>query len=237
MSIIDKRSFRTTREGFESWRGLVMSMGFGKKLGIDIPGELNGNIPTSNYYDRYHGKNRWTSMAIISLGIGQGEIGITPIQMANLVALIANRGFYYVPHIISAIGTKDKPNKDYQVKKVSGIDPRYFDIVINGMYDVVEAGTGRASRIDSVSMCGKTGTAQNPHGKNHSIFVAFAPMDNPKIAISVVVENSGFGATWAAPIASLMIEKYIKRKVERKDLEQRMITGNLGTSMINVIDQ
>ncbi|MCX6246042.1 MAG: penicillin-binding protein 2 [Bacteroidetes bacterium] len=236
-SIIDKKTFRTTREGFESWRSFVMSMGFGKKLGIDIPGELNGNIPTSGYYDRYHGKNRWTSMAIISLGIGQGEIGIIPIQMANLAALISNRGFYYVPHIIKAIGSKDKPNKDFQVKKVSLIDPKYFDIVIKGMHDVVEGGTARASRIDSITMCGKTGTAQNPHGKNHSIFVAFAPMDNPRIAISVVVENAGFGAAWAAPIASLMIEKYINRKVKRKDLEQSMITGNPSTSAIKVIDQ
>ena len=236
-SIIDKKTFRTTREGFESWRSYVMSMGFGKKLGIDIPGELNGNIPTSNYYDHYHGKNRWTSMAIISLGIGQGEIGIIPVQLANLAALISNHGSYYVPHIIRAIGKKDNPNKEYLIKKSSHIDPKYFDIVIRGMHDAVEAGTARIAKLDSIAICGKTGTAQNPHGKNHSIFVAFAPQNNPKIAISVVVENAGYGATWAAPIASLMIEKYLNRTVKRKDLEQNMISGNQNTSSIKVIDQ
>ena len=213
-----------------------MSMGFGKKLGVDVPGELNGNIPSSNYYDRYHGKNRWNSMAIISLGIGQGEIGITPVQLANLVALIANRGFYYSPHIIRAIGQKNHLNENYKQKKVSDIDPHYFDIVIGAMHDVIESGTAVSAKIDSIPFCGKTGTAQNPHGKNHSIFVAFAPMNNPRIAISVVVENSGYGATWAAPIASLMIEKYIKRIVKRKDLEQNMINGILGIKG-KIVDQ
>lgn len=174
-------------------------------------------------------------MAIISLGIGQGEIGITPVQLANLAALIANRGFFYTPHIIRAIGQKSKINPNFREKKMTDIDPKYFDIVVEGMHDVVEAGTASASKIDSIPFCGKTGTAQNPHGKNHSIFVAFAPMNNPKIAISVVVENSGYGATWAAPIASLMIEKYIRRTVKRKDLEQNMINGVLTKSM--VVDQ
>lgn len=224
-SIVDKKSYSSTRQGYEAWRKHVMSMGFGKKLGIDLPGELNGNIPSSNYYDRYHGKNRWTSMAIISLAIGQGEIGITPVQLANLAALVANRGFFYTPHIVRAIGEKENLNKEFQKKRVTDIDPKYFDIVVQGMYDVVEAGTAAACRIDSIPYCGKTGTAQNPHGKNHSIFIAFAPKDQPKIAISVVVENSGYGATWAAPIASLMIEKYIKRQVKRKDLEENMVNG------------
>ena len=226
-SIIDKKTFSTTREGFETWRNHVLSLGFGKKLGVDVPGELNGNIPSSNYYDKYHGKNRWNSMSIISLGIGQGEIGITPVQLANLAALIANRGFYYTPHIIKAIGQKNHMNENFIQKKVTDIDPHYFDIVVDGMHDVVEAGTAASAKIDSIPFCGKTGTAQNPHGKNHSIFVAFAPMNNPRIAISVVVENSGYGATWAAPIASLMIEKYIRRVVKRKELEQNMINGIL----------
>jgi penicillin-binding protein 2 len=188
---------------------------------------LNGNIPSSNYYDKYHGKNRWRSLSIISLAIGQGEIGITPLQLANLTALIANKGFYYTPHIIRAIGTEGEKNKKYETRIKCDVDPVYFDIVIEAMHDVVEAGTGTEAKIDSIAVCGKTGTAQNPHGKNHSIFIAFAPMNNPGIAISVVVENAGYGATWAAPIASLMIEKYLKRNVNRKEVEQRMIDGDL----------
>jgi penicillin-binding protein 2 len=228
-SIIDKKGYKSTKEGYNVWRDLVMSMGFGKKLGIDIPNELNGNIPSAGYYDKYHGKDRWKSMSVISLAIGQGEIGITPIQLANLVALISNRGWYYTPHVIRAIGRKDSLNEEFLTKHVSGISQQYFDIVIEGMAQVVMAGTARIAKMDSIQICGKTGTAQNPHGKNHSIFIAFAPKDHPKIAISVVVENAGFGATWAAPIASLMIEKYINRTVKRKDVEERMINSNLIT--------
>jgi penicillin-binding protein 2 len=226
-SIIDNKAYSSTRQAYEKWRKEVMSFGFGKRLGIDIPGELNGNIPTPTYYDKYHGVNRWRSMTIISLGIGQGEIGITPIQLANLAALISNKGWYYSPHIIRAIGNKDSLNSTYNTKHNVLVDPRYFDVVIEGMADVVTGGTGTIAKIDSVTMCGKTGTAQNPHGKNHSIFIAFAPIENPKIAISVVCENAGYGAAWAAPIASLMIEKYLKRQVKRKELEERMINGNL----------
>jgi len=231
-SIIDKKTFLNTRQGYENWRKRVMSLGFGKKLGIDLTGELNGNIPSPAYYDKYHGKNRWRSMSIISLAIGQGEIGITPVQLANLTALIANKGFFYTPHIIRAIGKKDSMNREFQKKRVCDVDPKYFDVVIQAMENVVTAGTATYARIDSIVVCGKTGTAQNPHGKNHSIFLAFAPRDNPKIAISVVVENAGFGATWAAPIASLMIEKYLTRKVKRKDVEERMINSNLITGKL-----
>jgi penicillin-binding protein 2 len=226
-SIIDKKSYLNTRQAYETWRKEVMSMGFGKKLGIDIPGELNGNIPTPAYYDRYHGVNRWRSMTIISLAIGQGEIGITPMQLANQAALISNRGWFYTPHVIRAIGRKDSMNAAYSTKHKVLVDEKYFDVVIEGMADVVTGGTGTIAKIDSITMCGKTGTAQNPHGKNHSIFIAFAPVQNTKIAISVVVENAGYGAAWAAPIASLMIEKYLNRKVNRNDLEERMISGNL----------
>lgn len=226
-SIIDKKSALSTRQSYENWRKHMLSFGFGKKLGIDIPGELNGNIPTPAYYDKYHGRDRWKSMTIISLGIGQGEIGITPIQLANLAALISNRGWFYTPHIIRAIGKKESLNQAYAQKRSCSVDPKYFDVVIEGMANVVTGGTARAVKLDSITMCGKTGTAQNPHGKNHSIFIAFAPRENPQIAISVVVENAGFGAAWAAPIASLMIEKYLKGKVSRKDLEDRMINGNI----------
>jgi penicillin-binding protein 2 len=226
-AIIDKKSYLSTRQAYESWRKEVMSFGFGKKLGIDIPGELNGNIPTPTYYDKYHGKNRWRSMTIISLAIGQGEIGITPMQLANQAALISNRGWYYTPHIIRAIGRKDSLNKAYSTKNRVLVDQKYFDVVIEGMANVITNGTGKIAKIDSITMGGKTGTAQNPHGKNHSIFIAFAPVQNTKIAISVVVENAGYGAAWAAPIASLMIEKYLNRVVKRKDLEESMTSGNL----------
>ena len=235
-SIIDKKTFSTTREGYENWRNHVLSFGFGKKLGIDLPGELNGNIPSSNFYDRYHGKNRWTSMAIISLGIGQGEIGITPVQLANLVALISNKGYYYTPHIIKAVSKRNTPNNQFLEKHASEIDPKYFDIVIEAMHDVMEDGTAATSKVPDISICGKTGTAQNPHGKNHSIFVAFAPKDHPRIAISVVVENAGLGAHWAAPIASLMIEKYLQREIKRKNIEQNMISGNQDHET-NIVDQ
>ncbi|MCX6249645.1 MAG: penicillin-binding protein 2 [Bacteroidetes bacterium] len=226
-SIIDKKEFTSTRQGYISWRKHVMSFGFGKKFGIDLPGELNGNIPSPGYYDKYHGVNRWRSLTIISLAIGQGEIGITPLQLANLSALMANRGFFYTPHIIKATGTKDNMIQDFREKKVTDINPGYFELVVDAMHDVVEAGTAMIAKLDSVPICGKTGTAQNPHGKNHSIFIAFAPKDDPKIAISVVIENAGFGATWAAPIASLMIEKYLKREVKRKNVEESMINANL----------
>ncbi len=226
-AIIDKKSNLTTRQSFENWRKHMLSFGFGRKLGIDLPGELNGNIPTPAYYDNYHGKDRWRSMTIISLGIGQGEIGITPIQLANFAAIISNKGWFYTPHIVRAIGKPDSMNTAFSQKRFCSVDPRYFDVVIEGMANVLTAGTATNAKVDSITICGKTGTAQNPHGKNHSIFIAFAPRENPQIAISVVCENAGFGSTWAAPIATLMIEKYLKGKISRKELEERMINGDL----------
>jgi len=226
-ALIEQRKYSDTREAYTAWRKHVMSFGLGKKLGIDLPGELNGNIPTPGYYDKYHGAGRWRANTIISLAIGQGEIGITPMQLANLSATIANRGWYIVPHIIRAIGNPDSLNPQFRARKITDVDPRYFNLVVDGMELVVTAGTATGAKMDSVVICGKTGTAQNPHGKNHSLFIAFAPKENPRIAISVVVENSGYGATWAAPIASLMIEKYLTRKIGRPDVEERMINGNL----------
>lgn len=229
-SIIDNREkYRTTKEAYNAWRKEVMSFGLGKKLGIDLPGELNGNIPSAGYYDRYHGKDRWRALTVISLAIGQGEIGITPIQLANLTATIANRGYYYTPHIIRAIGRPDSMNRQYLTKHYTNVAPAYFDIVIEGMQMVVDAGTAANAKMDSIILCGKTGTAQNPHGKNHSIFICFAPKDHPKIAISVVVENAGWGSTWAAPIASLMIEKYLTGKITRPEVEKNMVECNLIT--------
>lgn len=221
--IIDHRAYKNTREGFIHWRNQVLSFGFGSKFNSDLPYELKGNIPSPEYYDRYHGKNAWRSLSIISLAIGQGELGITPLQLANFAAIIANGGFYYTPHVVRAAGVKENYLNKFKERKNTSIDSKYFDLIKKAMYEVVTSGTGAGSRIDSIKMCGKTGTAQNPHGKDHSLFIAFAPKDNPKIAICVVVENAGFGATWAAPIASLMIEKYLKGSIRRTDLEARIL--------------
>jgi penicillin-binding protein 2 len=227
LKIMNNRKYKNTEEAFHVWRDYVTSFGFGTPLGSDLSYELKGNVPTSNYYDKYFGKHRWGPLTIISLGIGQGELGITPLQLANYACIIANRGFYYIPHVMREVQDVTVDLSKYKVKQYTKIDSKYFDPVIEGMENVVLAGTARIAKIDSISMCGKTGTAQNPHGKDHSIFMAFAPKENTKIAISVIVENAGFGATYAAPIASLMIEKYITRKIKRKDLEQQVLETNL----------
>jgi penicillin-binding protein 2 len=201
---------QSTGATFVDWKAKVNKFGFGVKLGVDLPHEGRGNVPTDVQYDKRFGVNRWRSSSIISLAIGQGELEATPLQMANIECIIANHGYYYKPHLIKAIGDRAVIKKEYKEKIDVGIDEQYFEPVINGMQQVVESGTAAASRIPGIVMCGKTGTAQNPHGKNHSIFVAFAPRDHPRIAIAVVVENAGQGAWWAAPIASYIVEKYLK---------------------------
>lgn len=225
-SILDNKKYGSTTIAFNSWRKHVLSFGLGNKLGVDLPSESTGNIPTSEYYDKYFGKNRWRALTIISLSIGQGEILLTPLQMANLVAIIANKGYYYTPHIVKSIGKPENLNKKFLYKHTTSVSPEYFNYIIEGMYDVVEGGTAHNVRMDSLKVCGKTGTVQNA-GKNHSVFIAFAPKDNPKIAIAAVVENSGYGATWAAPIASLMIEKYLKGNVKRSELEKQILESKL----------
>jgi penicillin-binding protein 2 len=173
-------------------------------------GEKKGNLPTVEYYNKIFGKGKWRAATIISNSIGQGEVLATPLQIANAMALIANKGFYIQPYIVKFL-LKNKTKRTLKKQKIIvGIDPKYFPYVIDGLEKVVQQGTGRVARIEGISFCGKTGTAQNPHGKDHSIFSGFAPKENPKIAIAVFVENAGFGATYAAPIASLMVEKYIK---------------------------
>ncbi len=221
----------STAEAYDHWRNHVLSMGFGKKLGVDFPNEKGGLILESSRYDRIYGRNRWRSSTIISIAIGQGEILATPIQTANLAALIANRGYFYTPHIIKGI-EGDSIDIRLREKHISTINKEHFDPIIDGMLMAVNQGTGRVGRIDGIEICGKTGTAQNPHGKDHSIFMAFAPKEDPKIAIAVYVENSGFGSQWAVPIASLMIEKYLTgtvdtTKVNRKMLHKRMIESSL----------
>ncbi len=225
-NILENKQYPILGEAFDHWRQYLVAFGFGNKLGIDLPNELAGNIPTRSYYDRYYGKDRWKALTVISLAIGQGEIGATPLQMANMAAVIANRGSFYIPHVVKKIGDDGSPAPLYMQKYITGISPENFDPVIEGMEGAVNGGPGstaRGARLDSIIICGKTGTAQNPHGKDHSIFVAFAPKDNPQIAIAVYVENAGFGSTFAAPIASLMIERYLTGEIKRKYLEDYVL--------------
>ena len=221
-NILENSEYGSVQDAFDRWREYLVSFGFGNKLGIDLPNELSGFIPTRSYYDSYYGKDRWKALTVISLAIGQGEIGATPLQMANMAATIANRGSFFIPHVVKQIGNDGVPSAMYTQKYTTGISPENFEPVIEGMEGAVNGGPGstaRGARLDSIIICGKTGTAQNPHGKDHSIFIAFAPKDNPQIAIAVYVENAGFGSTFAAPIASLMIEKYLTGTVKRKYLE------------------
>ncbi len=224
-SIIDQRKYKTSEEGYLSWRNHVLTFGIGKRLYSDLPQELKGNVPSIEYYDKYFGKGHWKSSTIVSLSIGQGELGITPLQMANTMCIIANKGYYYIPHIVKAISDSVNIQKYFSERQFTDIDPKYFEVVVNGMESVVESGTAAASKIKGITVCGKTGTAQNPHGKDHSLFVGFAPRENPKIAIGIMVENGGWGADWAAPIATLMIEKYLRDSISRPELEKRMFEG------------
>ena len=229
-SILENPRYHSSEKGFRKWRSYVIKMGFGHKFPIDLPYEKAGNIPKAEYYDKYYGKGHWNAITTISLSIGQGEILTTPLQLANQAAFIANRGYYYIPHIIKTIEGKDSIDARFYEKHYVGIDEKYFEPVIAGMAGVtLPGGTARMAHIDSIEVCGKTGTAQNPHGENHSVFIAFAPKNNPKIAIAVFVENSGYGGSWAAPIASLMIEKYIAGDIskKRKYIEKRMLEGDL----------
>ena len=217
----------------DKWNEYVKSFGFGRKLGSDFPSELGGFIPDSKYYNRVYGKGAWKGTTVISLSIGQGEIGCTPLHMANLCATLANRGWYRTPHIIKDsehVRIDDK----YRKKNYTLVDTTHFKKVVGGMYRAVNSGFGSGgtasiAAVKGLDICGKTGTAQNPHGDDHSVFICFAPRDNPKIAVAAYVENGGFGATWAAPIASLLTEMYLTGEIsqERKYLEDKVLEGNL----------
>ncbi len=221
----DKDRFIDSRIGLEQWNKDIYTFGFGTRLNIDLPNCRKGLIPTVDFYDRVYGKNQWAFSNFRSVSIGQGEVGVIPLQMANLAAIVANRGYYVTPHLCRTLNDTLVPNSDYRQKHHTSVDPKHFEPFVYGMYDVVHepGGTARRARMDSIVVCGKTGTAENPHGKDHAVFIAFAPMDDPKIAISVFVENAGFGGTWAAPIASLLIEKYLTRNIKRTDLMQQML--------------
>ena len=221
----NRKKYKTTKEAYDAWRQKVCSFGFGAPFNSDLAYEKTGNIPTSAYYDRYYGEGRWRATTIISISIGQGEIMVTPVQLANLVAIIANKGYYYPPHLVKAIGSRDSLNSRFNTRHTVAVSPQNFEPVIEGMKRACLAGTARTAAVPGFSLGGKTGTAQNPHGKDHSILVCYGPTENPKIAISVIVENAGFGATWAGPIAGLMIEKYLTDTIKRPDLEQRIKTA------------
>ena len=228
--IIDK--YRTSSEGLDKWATHMKSFGLGNYLGYDLSIGKKGFIPESDYYNRFYGTNRWGSSTTISNSIGQGEILTTPIQMANFATAIANRGFYIKPHFVKSVNNKLMNNRE---KNYTTIDKENFEIVIDGMVDVVDRGTARIAKINGISVAGKTGTVENfiliknekKQLTDHSTFIAFAPADDPKIAVSVFIENGYWGSRWAAPIASLIIEKYLKEDVGRKWLENRMVNGSL----------
>lgn len=224
-AIIEK--YPNTYEGYDVWRNYVTSFGLGNWLNNDLPTGQKGFVPTPNFYDRIYGKNRWKSLTNLSLSIGQDALLTTPIQMANMTAAIANRGYYYTPHIVKSI-ENDSIDDRFRKPIRTIVDSSLFEIVIKGMQEVVEdeeLGTSNIAKMENFTVCGKTGTAQNPHGEDHSIFIGFAPKDNPKIALAVYVENGGWGSTWAVPIASLMIEKYLNDTIERDWLEKKIVEG------------
>ena len=188
-----------------------------------MPYELAGSIPTADYFDRKY-SGHWNGNSIVSMGIGQGEAGTTPLQMANLLCIIANHGYYIKPHIVKAIGSKDNPNDQFSERINSGIDAQHFIPIIKGMELVMTQGTARLSNVPGLKIAGKTGTAQNPHGRDHSVFACFAPSDKPQIAVFVLVENGGWGGVVAAPIATLMLEHYLKGETSRPDVEKNILT-------------
>jgi penicillin-binding protein 2 len=223
--MVDQRRYGNPAEGLDDWATGLNSFGLGTRLGIDIPNENKGLVPNAKYYDRHYGHGAWKSSNIISLGIGQAEISLTPLQLVNQAAIIANRGYYITPHFVRSISSKDK-NGEIKTevvkwpKKYVKIDSTYFNLVVDAMEQVVEHGTAYFLKNPNLSICGKTGTAENPHGKDHAIFIGFAPKNHPKICVVAIVENAGFGATWAAPIATMMMEKYINDSISNPRWEQ-----------------
>jgi penicillin-binding protein 2 len=217
--------FKDTRIGLAEWDKHMNSFGFGSRLGIDLPNEKDGLIPTPAYYDRAYNNRSWKFSNIYSIAIGEGENLVVPLQMANFVATVANRGYYYTPHLVKAIGRAGLPLLQFTERHYTTVDSAHFKIAVDAMQQVVEAGTGVNARLPDVIVCGKTGTVQNEPLPSHSVFIAFAPRNNPKIAISVYVENAGQGARAAAMIASLMIEKYLFGKTKRQYFEDYVLTG------------
>jgi penicillin-binding protein 2 len=226
--IVDQKAFPNFVDGYNHWRDAVRSFGPGTKLGTDLPFDKPGNVPSVEYYNKVFGKNHWRSNTVVSLGIGQAELLLVPFQMANVVAIVANKGYFYTPHCIKGVGIEKALDKKFKEKHLTYVqEDKYYEVVHDGMQKCFDAGTATASKIPGIVACGKTGTAENPHGKDHAVFLAFAPRDKPKIAMVCFIENAGFGGTWSAPIVSLMIEKYLTGKVTRPDLEKRMMEADL----------
>lgn len=219
--LMTQKKFKNKTAAYESWEAKVRKFGIGSKLDLDMPYERKGILFNAEEYTKRFGKY-WGYTTVISLAIGQGEMNATPLQMANIMAIIANRGYYIKPHLIKGIRDEQGIKKEYLVKNAVGVDAFHFEPVIDGMQDAVNSdhGTARESAIPNILFCGKTGTVQNPHGKNHSVFIGFAPRDNPKIAIAVIVENAGFGSSYAAPIASYLTEKYLTGKLSGNRVER-----------------
>jgi penicillin-binding protein 2 len=245
---IDYRNFASVKEGLETWHNYFNSFGFGRLTGVDIPFEKGGFVPDTNKYNRMY-NDVWNSCTVVFVGMGQGELLLTPLQMANGMCIIANKGYYYTPHFVKSIGRNENDSllRRFREKHtVLNIPDSTFNIVQQAMQDVVESGTAVGAKLDGVTICAKTGTAENKaivNGEvikmaNHSMFVAFAPRENPKIAIAVAIENAGFGATWAAPIASLLIEKYLKDSISsgRKGMEDKMMNAHLINKYVYTID-
>ena len=225
--ILDNPKYGGVKEGFDIWKRYVNSFGFGRKLGSDFLDEGNGYVPDREFYDRRY-RRSWNSLTLLSLSIGQGELGCTPLQLANLAAIVANRGYYYIPHIVREIEGQDSLDARFYRRHYTMVDPKYFEPIVDGMWRGVNvAGTSTDAYLEGWDVCGKTGTAQNPHGKDHSTFLSFAPRNNPKIAISVYVENGGYGASAALPIASLLEEYYLTDTIRRPELLQRIKNMNI----------
>jgi penicillin-binding protein 2 len=228
-SMVDRRSkYGTSAKAFEVWKNHLVSMGYGYRLGIDLPGESRGFIPNAKFYDKFYKEGRWSANTIISVSIGQGEILATPLQIANLCATIANRGWFITPHVVKGIQDTVLPS-EYLERRKPTVDTRWYNEVAEGMRMAVTGGTCRRAAFSDVEVAGKTGTAQNPHGKDHSAFMGFAPYNNPKIAVCAYVENAGFGAAFGVPIGSLVMEKYLKGEIshERKYMEEQMLNTSL----------
>ncbi|MDH6355572.1 penicillin-binding protein 2 [Dysgonomonas sp. PH5-45] len=224
----NRKKYLNILEAFDTWKDHLVDMGFGYRLGVDLPSENRGFIPNSKYYSKNFKTEKWYAQNVISIAIGQGEVLATPLQVANLAATIANRGYYYKPHIVKNIKGASLDTL-YTKKRITGIERSYYQNIANGMRMAVTGGTCRGTNIPDVVVCGKTGTAQNSHGKDHSIFMGFAPMDQPKVAIFVFIENAGFGATYAVPIGRLMLQKYLKKEVPPSDkhIEVNMANAHL----------
>jgi penicillin-binding protein 2 len=228
---LDLFGYKNPGLGLDTLVSHLRDFGLGNKLGLDFSYESRGFIPDAKFYNRLYKRETsgWRSAWVLSLGIGQGELQLTTVQMANLAVILANRGWFYTPHLVKKFVSGKAISEEFTKKKKVRIDSKHFFPVIEGLERVVTAGTARVAFVEGLDICGKTGTSQNPHGEDHSVFFGFAPKNNPKIAIAVFVENAGFGAEWAAPIASLMMEKYIKKSISpsRKYLEEKMINGKL----------